>query len=74
MNVERPLKKSVRGLVVPRTDLPHCYSVFGEILAELVKLPEPGTSPVRIVNASARPVVIVRKTGLGDFESLEGDL
>ena len=69
LNAELPLKKTVCGLVVPRNDLPHRYSIFGA--SELVKVTEDGTLPVRMVNPSARPVKIFRKTKLGDFESVE---
>ena len=69
LNAELPLKKTVCGLVVPRDDLPHRYSIFGA--SELVKVTEDGTLPVRMVNPSARPVKIFRKTRLGDFESVD---
>ena len=58
-NAELPLKKAVSGLVVPRNDLPHRYSIFGA--SELVKVIEDGTLPVRMVNPSARSVKIFRK-------------
>ena len=41
LNAELPLKKTVCGLVVPRNDLPHRYSIFGE--SELAKVTEDGT-------------------------------
>ena len=69
LNAELPLKETVCGLVVPRNDLPHRYSIFGA--SELVKVTEDGTIPVRMVNPSARPVKIFRKTRLGDFESVD---
>ena len=69
LNAELPLKKTVCGLVVPRNDLPHRYSSFGE--SELAKVTEDGTLPVRMVNPSTRPVEIFRKTRLGDFERVE---
>ena len=69
LNAALPLKKTVCGLVVPRNDLPHRYSIFGA--SELVKVTEDGTLPVRMVNPSGRPVKIFRKTRLGDFKSVE---
>ena len=66
LNAELPLKKTVCGLVVPRNNLPHRYSIFGA--SELVKITEDGTLPVRMVNLSARPVKISRKTRLGHFK------
>ena len=49
--------------------MPRRYSIFGA--SELVKVTEDGTLPVRMVNLSARPVKIFRKTRLGDFESVD---
>ena len=69
LNAALPLKKIVCGLVVPRNDLPHRYSIFGA--SELVKVTEDGTIPVGTVSPSARPVKIFRKTRLGNFESVE---
>ena len=69
LNADLPLKKTVCGLVVPRDDLPHRYSIFGAL--ELVMVTEDGTLPVRMVNSSARPLKIFHKTRLGDFESVE---
>ena len=69
LNEELPMKKTVCGLVVPRSDLPHRYSIFGA--SEIVKVTEDGNLPVRMVNPSARPVKIFRKTRLGDFESVD---
>ena len=69
LNAELPLKKTFCGFAVPQNDLPHHNSSFGA--SELVKVTENGTLPVRMVNPSARPVKIFRKTKLGDFESVE---
>ena len=69
LNAELPLKKIVCGLVLPRNDLPHRYSIFGA--SELVRVTKDGTIPVRMVNPSARPVKIFRKTRLGAFESVD---
>ena len=68
LNAELLWKKTACGLVVPRNDLPHRYSIFGA--SELVKVTEYSTLPCRMVNPSARPVKIFRKTRLGDFESV----
>ena len=63
LNAKLPLKKIVCGLVVPRSDLPHRYSVFGASV--LVKVTKDGTLPVRMVNQSAHPVknISQNKTG-----------
>ena len=67
LNAELPLKKTVSGLVVPRNDLPHRYTLG----SELVKVTEDGTIPVRMVNPSACPAKIFRKKRLGDFETVD---
>ena len=69
LKAELPLKKTVSGFVVPRNNLPHRYSIFGA--SEFVKVTEDGTLPVRMVNPSACPVKIFRKTRLDNFESVE---
>jgi len=69
LNAELPLKKAVCGLVVPRNDLPHRYSIFGA--SALVKITENGTLPAIMVNPSSRSVKIFFKTRLGDFESVD---
>ena len=63
------------------TTVDGCWlKVFGKVMlpfaigfgaSELVKVTEDAIIPVRIVNPSARPVKIFRKTRLGDFENLE---
>ena len=50
----------INGMIAPRSDLSHRYSVFGA--AELVRVAEDGTIPVRIVNISSEPVKIYRRT------------
>ena len=61
----------VCGIVIqPRSDLPHRHSIIGA--AEIVKVPDNGTIPTRMVNPSAQPVKVFRETGLGDF-SIVGD-
>ena len=60
------------GLVTPKSDLPHRYSVFGA--SELVKVSSDVTIPVRMVNPSAQPVKIFRRTKLADFERVDNDL
>ena len=61
-----PEEKETCGLVVPRFNLPHRYSIFGA--SELVKVTDDGTVPIRMVNPSAQPVKIFRRTRLADFE------
>ena len=62
----------IYGLVTPKSDLPHSYSVFGS--SELVKVSSDVTIPVRMVNPSAQPVKIFRRTKLADFERVDNDL
>ena len=59
-------------MVTPKSDLPHRYSVFGA--SELVKVSSDATIPVRMVNPSAQPVKIFRRTKLADFERVDNDL
>ena len=56
------------GIVIPRSDLPHRYSIFGA--AEIVNVSENGAIPIRVVNPSAQPVKVFRVTRLGDFSSV----
>ena len=67
-----PSTAEATGVVVPRVDLPHRYSVFGA--SALVKIDERGSIPVRMVNPSAQPVKIYRRTRLGDFEQVNHDI
>ena len=62
----------IYGLVTLKSDLPHRYSVFGA--SELVKVSSDATIPVRMVNPSAQPVKIFRRTKLADFERVDNDL
>ena len=62
----------VCGIVIPRSDLPHHYSIFGA--AEIVKVSENGTIPIRVVNPSAQPVKVCRETRQGDFSSVEDEV
>ena len=62
----------IYGLVTPKSDLPHRYSVFGA--SELVKVSSDATIPVRMVNPSVQPVKIFRRTKLADFERVDNDL
>ena len=62
----------IYGLVTPKSDLPHRYSVFGA--SELVKVSSDVTIPVRMVNPSAQPVKIFRRTKLADFERVDNDV
>ena len=58
----------VCSIVIPRSDLPHRYSIFGA--AEIVKVSESGAIPIRLINPSAQPVKVFRETRLGDFSSV----
>ena len=67
-----PVSEDVCGIVIPRSDLPHRYSIFGA--AEIVKVSENGTIPIRIVNPSAQAIKIFRKTRLGNFSSVADEV
>ena len=62
----------IYGLVTPKSDLPHRNSVFGA--SELVKVSSDATIPVRMVNPSAQPVKVFRRTKFADFERVDNDL
>jgi len=64
-----PKSKEVCDLVVPRSDLPSRYSIFGA--SELVKATEDGSIPIRMVNPCAKPVKIYRRPRLADFEAVD---
>ena len=57
----------VCGNVIPRSDLPHRYSILGA--AEIVKVSENGMIPIRVINPYAQPVF--HETRRGDFSSVE---
>ena len=60
------------GVISPRSDLPHRYSIFGA--SQLVKVTDDGTIPIRIVNPSAQPVKIFRRTRLANFEQVDHNI
>ena len=60
--------EDVCGIVMPWSQLPHGYSIFGA--AEIIKVLENGMIPIRLVNPSAQSVKIFRKTRRGDFSSV----
>ena len=59
----------INGMLAPRTNFCHRYSVFGA--SELVSVADDGTVPVRIVNPSSQPVKIYRRTQLANFEEVD---
>ena len=69
---DMPVSGDICCIVIPRSHLPHCYSIFGA--AEIVKVSEDGTVPIRIVNPSAQLVKIFHKTRLGDFSSVGNEV
>ena len=63
---------SINGMLAPRTNLCHRYSVFGA--SELVTVADDGTVPVRKVNSSSQPVTIYRRTRLANFEDVDQNI
>jgi len=63
---------NVTGFVTPRSSLTEKYSVFEA--AELVRVSDDGTIPVRIINPSFQPVKIYRRTRLADFEEMDSSI
>ena len=62
-----PVNGDVCGIVIPRSEMPHRYLIFGA--AEIVKVSEKGTIPIRRFNPSAQPVKVFHETRL-DFSSV----
>ena len=59
----------INGMIIPKSDLCHRYSVFGA--SELVSVADDGMIPIRLVNPSFQPVKIYRRTRLPDFEEVD---
>ncbi|XP_022785634.1 uncharacterized protein LOC111325979 [Stylophora pistillata] len=62
-------KYGIDGMIVPKPDLSHRYSIFGA--SELVSVAEDGTIPIRLVNPSFKPVKIYRRTRLANVEEVD---
>ena len=67
-----PQRPDAIGFVSPRSSLPEKYSIFGA--SELVRVSDDGTIPIRMINPSAQPVKIYRRTRLGDFEEIDSSI
>ena len=63
-----PSAVGINGMIVPKSDLCHRYSVFGA--SELFEVADDGIIPIRLVNPSFQPVKIYRRTRLADFEEV----
>jgi hypothetical protein len=66
------LERGVTGLIISRSDLSERYSIFGA--AELVKLTEHSTVPIRLVNPMSKAVKIYKGTRLASFSILDSDV
>ena len=64
-----PSAVGINGMIIPKSDLCHRYSVFGA--SELVSVADDGMIPIRLVNPSFQPVKIYRRTRLPDFEEVD---
>ena len=64
-----PSAVGINGMIIPKSDLCHRYSVFGA--SELVSVADDGMIPIRLVNPSFQPVKIYRRTRLADFEEVD---
>ncbi|KAL9979865.1 hypothetical protein ACROYT_G017589 [Oculina patagonica] len=69
-----PQRANATGLVSPRQTLPEKYSIFGA--SELVCVSDDGTIPIRMImiNPTAKPIKIYRRTRLGDFEEVDSSI
>lgn len=54
-----PVNEHVCGRVIPRSDLPHHYLIFGAV--GIIYVSEDGMIPIRMVNPSAQTVKIFQK-------------
>ena len=63
---------SINGMLAPRANLCHRYSVFGA--SELVSVADDGTVPVRKVNPSSQSLKIYRRTRLANFEDVDQNI
>ena len=64
-----PSAVGINGMIIPKSDSCHRYSVFGA--SELVSVADDGMIPIRLVNPSFQPVKIYRRTRLPDFEEVD---
>ena len=64
-----PSAVGINGMIIPKSDLCHRYSVFGA--SELVSVADDGMIPIRLVNPSFQPVKIYRRNRLADFEEVD---
>ncbi|PFX20894.1 Retrovirus-related Pol polyprotein from transposon 17.6 [Stylophora pistillata] len=65
-------KYGICGMIVPKPDSSHRYSIFG--VSELVGVAEHGTIPIGLVNSSFKPVKIYRRTRLANFEEVDRNI
>ena len=50
-----PSAVGINGMIIPKSDLCHSYSVFGA--SEFVSVADDGMIPIRLVNPSFQPVI-----------------
>ena len=70
--LDEVLQQDTTGLISARAELPEKYSIIGA--AELVKLSSENTVPIRLMNPTAKPVRIYRRTKLATFSSVDPNI
>ena len=69
---DNPKTSNVTGFITFRSSLTEKYSIFGA--AELARISDDVTIPVRIINPSFQPVTIYRRTRLAVFEEMDSPI
>lgn len=70
--LDEALQPNTTGMITAREDLPERYLTIGA--AELVKLSEEHTVPIRLMNPTDKPVKIYRRTTLAQFNIVDPDI
>lgn len=70
--LDEALQPHIIGLINARSDLPERYSIIGA--AEIVAISKENTVPVRLLNPTAQPVKIYRRTKLAELNIVDQDI
>jgi len=66
------LQQNTTGIITARKDLPERYSIVGA--AEIVNLSKENTVPIRLLNPTAKPIKIYRRTRIGEFFPVDSNI
>ena len=70
--IDHILNSDTNGIVTTRSDLSDRYSIIGA--AELVKVSDNNTVPIRLMNPTAKPVKVYRRTKLAQLREVDPDI